>query len=249
MKAECQWEVSRTSPEKSAGEGPQKRAYWESGPSLKFGSQGWAKVGWAYVLCGLVLGFVLGCSSSASRKPSPHAGSLTLSSIGVPYGAKVQCSHPTLPEPLTGYFHDYRNGYLVLNSGMVPYDSTTTVEMIDAGGTVHSLCDTLELAAQWSVLAEGQWATFYGFQGRTLARGRLDLVLPDTVYITAHHLPKDSVCRVDIAWADQSEMDQGWLSIPVTVGKTVIKVAGMVPVMAWALVTDDSQPLKRWMDW
>jgi hypothetical protein len=205
-------------------------------------------VGSGWVLLFLLL--ALGCSPS--RPPAEEADareSASMSSLGIPYGATIRCSHPTLAKPLVGYFHAYRDGSLILNVGAIPYDSTTQVEVLRSVDEETPVCDTLERAAQWSVLAEGQWVTLYGLHGNRVARGRVNLVLPETLYVEKRHISQDSVCRLEVAWRDNSEHSRGWWAIPVTIGKTVIKVAGLPPILLWSLVSSDAQPLKRWMNW
>jgi hypothetical protein len=132
---------------------------------------------------------------------------------------------------------------------MVPYDSTTQIEILGGHSDGSAVCDSLERAGQWSVLAEGQWVTLYGLHGNRIARGRVNLVLPETLYVDARHISQDSVCRMDVDWQGNSERRQGGWAIPWTIGKTIIQVAGLPPILIWSLVTDDAQPLKRWMNW
>jgi hypothetical protein len=73
--------------------------------------------------------------------------------------------------------------------------------------------------------------------------------LPDSLYVARTRIARDSVCRVEVAWRKTGESHQGLASIPVTVGKTVVKVMGVLPLTLYCLVAGDSQTLQRFMNW
>lgn len=209
----------------------------------------------AWVMVGALCGLLAGCAgrgpahSSASRDDEPGEATLTVSEIGLPYGAYVRVSRAEWEKPLQGYFHDYRDGKLILNVGEAVYDTGTVVEVIDRYHPEVALCDTLERDGRWSIISEGQWVSLYGRNGRTLARGRAALILPDTIYVAKSRIARDSVCRVEVAWRKTGERHQGWTTIPITVGKTMVKVIGVIPVTFYSLIVGNSQALQRLVNW
>lgn len=188
-------------------------------------------------------------STGGAESSQKGEATLTVSEIGLPYGAYVRVNRAEWPAPMQGYFHDYRDGKLVLSVGEATYDTGTVVEVIDKYHPETALCDTLERDGRWSIVNEGQWVSLYDRHGRSLARGRIALVLPDSLYVARNRVARDSVCRVEVAWRKTGERHQGLASIPVTVGKTVVKVMGVLPLTLYCLVAGDSQTLQRFMNW
>lgn len=205
----------------------------------------------------ILVGFGLwvGCASGGSsgsaklRDEGNEEATLTVSEIGLPYGAFVRVSRAEWEKPMQGYFHDYRDGKLILNVGEAVYDTGVVVEIIDRYHPEVALCDTLERDGRWSIINEGQWVSLYGRNGRALARGRAALILPDSIYVAKSRIVRDSVCRVEVAWPKTGERHQGWTAIPVTVGKTMVKVIGVIPVTFYSLIVGNSQALQRLVNW